>query len=636
MTEKEIQDLRSAYPEKFVPENEMFQEIKPGERIFIGTACGVPQYLTNSMVKYVVSRSQFYEQAGPLEIWTLGGDPYSFDHFQQLFRHHCFFINHSIREAVNAGQADYTPVFLNQVPALLRKRYYPLDIALIQTSLPDHHGYLSLGISVDVIKAVLEKTPLVMAQVNSHMPRVHGETFIHASEVDYFLPHNEPLLEYKPEYPDSVAKQIGRYVTQLIQDGDTIQIGYGSISNAILQNLCFHKDLGLHSELLCDSIVDLMKQGVVNNTRKTLNPGKSVAAFCLGTKDTYDYLHDNPAIELRAIDYTNDIHNIVQLNKFTAINSALEIDLTGQATSDSIGSVFYSSVGGVANFMRGAALSPGGKPILVLQSTAKGGTLSRIIPRLQVGTGVTLTRGDIHYVVTEYGIAYLHGKNIRERAMSLIAIAHPNFRPWLIEEAKKYAYIYSDQAFIEGEYPEELEIYRTTKTGLPIFFRPIKINDEPLIKDFFYSISDQSLFRRFMSACKEMSHERLQECYLKTCYGQEMIILAIMEEHGHQFVVGIGQYATNNNVMTAELALVVRDDYQKKGVGYELLSYLTLLASKQGILGFTGEALVENRPIFKLFERAGLNLEKQRDGGTYSFLIPLEQLSGSLPGPPAQ
>lgn len=628
-TVEELRELGSTYPEKFVPAEDVFCHIKPGDRIFIGTACGVPQCLTNAMVKYVVSRSEFYQQAGPLEIWTLGGDPYSNDHFQQYFRHHCFFINNSIRGAVNAGQADYTPVSLSEVPALLRQRYFPLDVVLVQTSLPDHQGYLSLGINVDVMKAVLEKKPLVIAQINAYMPRVHGETFIHARDVNYFLPYNEPLLEYKPAFPDNVARQIGKYVTQLIQDGDTIQIGYGSISNAVLQNLCLHKDLGFHSELLCDSIVELMKLGVVNNTRKALNPGKSVAAFCLGTKETYDYLHDNPAIELRTIDYTNDIHNIARLNNFTAINSALEIDLTGQATSDSIGSVFYSSVGGVTNFMRGAALSPGGKAILVLQSTAKGGKVSRIVPRLLIGTGVTLTRGDIHYVVTEYGIAYLHGKNIRERAMSLIAIAHPDFRPWLIEEAKKYAYIYPDQVFIEGRYPEELEIYRTTETGLRIFFRPIKINDEPLIKDFFYSVSDQSLYRRFMQVCKGMSHERLQECYLKTCYGQEVIILAIIEEHGRPFVVGIGQYAINKKVMTAELALVVRDDYHKKGIGYELLSYLTFLASKQGILGFTGEALVENTPIFNLFTKAGFNIKKQRDGCVYSFLLSFEQTSPS-------
>ncbi len=629
-TGTELQELQSAYPEKFMSLNNVFEHIKPGDRIFIGTACGVPQKLTNAMVNYVVSHAHFCQQAGPLQIWTLGGDPYSYEHFHECFRHHCFFINQSIRGAVNEGQADYTPIMLSQIPSLLRKRHLLFDLALIQTSLPDQRGYMSLGISVDVIKTVMEKSSLVIAQVNAYMPRVHGETFIHATEIDFFLHYNERLLEYKPKYPDSVAKQIGQYVSRLIQDGDTIQIGYGSISNAILQNLCSHKDLGFHSELICDSAVDLMKRGVVNNTRKTLNPGKTVAAFCLGTKETYDYLHDNPAIEMRTIDYTNDIHAIASQNNMAAINLALEIDLTGQATSDSIGHVFYSSAGGVANFMRGAALSNGGKPILVLQSTAKGGKVSRIVPKLQMGASTTLTRGDIHYVVTEYGIAYLHGKNIRERAMSLIAIAHPNFRPWLIEEAKKYAYIYPDQVFMEGEYPEALEICRTTKAGLRIFLRPIKIDDESIIKNFFYSISNQNLYRRFLTVYKNMPHERLQECYWKTCYGQEVVILAIIEDDIRQIVVGIGQYGISKNIMTAELAIVVRDDYQRQGIGLELLSYLTHLAGRQGVLGFTGEALVENRPIFNLFTKAGFNIEKHRDGGIYSFMLPLEQETSKL------
>jgi len=623
--EQNLEELRSSYPEKFVAEENAFRHMRAGDRIFVGTGCGEPQHLINVMLKHVDSHALLYKDAAPLQVWTLGVVPYKHEHFTKDFRHHCFFIGQSIREAVNEGQADYTPVFLNEVPALMRKRYFPVDIVLVQTSLPDHQGFLSLGISVDIMKAVLEKAPFVIAQVNSYMPRVHGETFIHADDIDYFLPFNEPLLEHMPTYPDSVARQIGQYVARLVRNGDTIQVGYGSIPDAILNNLYDKKDLGFHSELLSAGIVTLMKRGVINNSQKTLNPGKSVAAFCLGNKETYDYLHDNPAIEFKPIDYTNDIHNIAGIDNMTAINSALEIDLTGQATSDSIGNYFYSGIGGHANFMRGAVLSPGGKTILVLQSTAKHGKVSRIVPYLQRGAGITLTRGDIQYVITEYGTAYLHGKNIRERAMSLIAIAHPRFRPWLIEEAKKHSYIYHDQVFMQGEYLEALEICRTSKTGLRIFFRPVKINDEPLIKDFFYALSDESLYRRFISFSKDMPHERLQEYYLKINYTREMVVLAIIEEQNSEIVVGIGQYALNNNVMTAELALAVRDDYQRQGIGTELLSYLTFLAGRKGVLGFTGEALVENRPIFSLFTKSGFHIEKQRDGGIYSFLLPLNE-----------
>ncbi len=621
--EHNLEDLRSSYPEKFVTEKEAFQRLRAGDRIFVGTGCGEPQHLIDIIVEYVDTHPQLYQHAPPLQVWTLGVVPYAPKRLQQHFHHHCFFIGQSIREVVNKGQADYTPVFLNEVPALLRNRNFPVDIVLVQTSLPDEQGYLSLGISVDVMKAAMEKASLVIAQVNSYMPRVHGETFIHARDVNFFLPYNEPLLEYKPDYPDGVARQIGQYVARLVQDGDTIQVGYGSIPDAILNNLYDKKNLGFHSELLTDGIVELMKRGVINNSRKTLNPGKSVAAFCLGNQQTYDYLHNNPAIEFRPIDYTNNLQNIARINNMTAINSALEIDLTGQATSDSIGTFFYSGIGGHANFMRGAVVAPGGKTILVLQSTAKHGEVSRIVPHLQSGAGVTLTRGDVQYVVTEYGTAYLHGKNIRERAMSLIAIAHPRFRPWLIEQAKKHSYIYPDQVFIEGEYLDALEICRTSKKGLRIFFRPVKINDEPLIKDFFYALSNKSLYRRFISFRQDMPHERLQEQFLKIDYTKEMVVLAIIEKENYEIVVGIGQYALNDNLMTAELALAVRDDYQRQGIGTELLSYLTFLSARQGVLGFTGEALTENRPIFNLFANSGFNIDKHRDGGIYSFKISL-------------
>jgi RimJ/RimL family protein N-acetyltransferase len=302
-----------------------------------------------------------------------------------------------------------------------------------------------------------------------------------------------------------------------------------------------------------------------------------------------------------------------------AINSALEIDLTGQATADSLGKVFYSGVGGQADFMRGAVLSPGGKAILAMQATANDGAVTRIVPTLKEGAGVTLTRGDIHYVVTEYGIAYLHGKNIRERAMDLIAIAHPKFRPMLIQEAKKLNLIYADQAFIpgkRGEYPEHFETVRTTRRGLRISLRPVKVTDEPLLKDFFYSLSENSMYRRFIQMRKDMPHERLQD-FVVIDYTKEMVILAVEESQNKETVVGLGQYGINENTHTAEVALVVRDDHQGKGVGWEVLSYLTYLAKRQGLHGFTAEVLVENTQMLRLFEAMGFDTNRRSDGDVY-------------------
>jgi RimJ/RimL family protein N-acetyltransferase len=312
---------------------------------------------------------------------------------------------------------------------------------------------------------------------------------------------------------------------------------------------------------------------------------------------------------------------IASIRNMTAINASLQIDLTGQATAESIGRTFYSGIGGQADFMRGAVLAPGGKTILTMRSTSNDGEVSRIVPFLSEGAGVTLGRGDVHYVVTEYGIAYLHGKNIRERAMDLIAIAHPKFRPWLIEEAKKVGLIYKDQAFIpgkKGEYPETLEVYRTTKAGLKLLLRPVRISDEPLLKDFFYSLSDRSIYRRFISTRKDMHHERLQE-FVIIDYTREMVILAVVEQLQKDRVVGIAQYGKQEYAHTAEVAVVISDDFQNKGVGTELLSFVTYLAKKEGLLGFTAEVLVENRPMLHLFEKMGFIIEKRSGAGVYEL-----------------
>ena len=309
------------------------------------------------------------------------------------------------------------------------------------------------------------------------------------------------MLTYSSKVPDEIAKKIGSFVARLVEDGSTIQVGYGSIPNAILSSLKDTKDLGVHSELLTDGTVELMKKGVITNEKKSINRNKTVASFAMGSKKTYKFLDDNPEIEFRPVEYTNDPLIIAQNYKMTAINSALEVDLTGQVTAESLGHAFYSGIGGQADFMRGAILGKRGKSIIALPSTAKNGQVSRIVPFLKEGAGVTLVRGDVHYVVTEYGIAYLHGRNIRERAMSLIAIAHPKFRPLLLREAKKHHLVFQDQAIVpgeKGEYPRELETMRTTKGGVKIKLRPVKIDDEPLLKDFFYSLSDQTIYKRFI------------------------------------------------------------------------------------------------------------------------------------------
>lgn len=624
-----LEEAKQNYPEKFVHENEIFSNIHAGDRIFIGTACGEPQYLVQAMIKFVESNPKAFFDAEILHVWTLGVVPYTDRKFRKNFRHNTFFIAENAREAVNKGLADYTPIFASDIPDLFKRRLVPVDVALVQVSPPDNHGFMSMGISIDITKTAVENASLVIVQVNSEMPRIHGDTFIHIKDVDYVVPHEEPLLEHEaPEAPPEAVDRIGEYVARIIDDGDTIQVGYGVMPNAILSNLRNKKDLGIHSELLGDGIVDLMKRGVVNNSRKTVDRDKTVASFCIGTRDTYHYLDDNPAIEFRAIDYTNDPINIAMNKNMVAINTALEIDLTGQATAESLGRYFFSGIGGQADFMRGAVLAKRGRSILALPSTTQDGAVSRIVPFLKEGAGVTLTRGDIHYVVTEYGIAYLHGKNVRERAMALISIAHPSFQPWLIEEAKEAALIYKDQAYMPGEkgkYPADLETRRTTKAGLEFFMRPVKISDEPILKDFFYNLSEETRYNRFLSRREDMPREMLQDLFLVVDYTREMVILATIEHEGAEVVIGVGQYVVLEGSLTAQVALVIRDDYQGRGLGSELLSYLANIAQKQGLTGFTAEILPDNKHILHLLEKTGHIVEKKFSSGVYMIELAFQE-----------
>ena len=612
----ELDKLQLRYPDKFADEKQIFSKIHPGNRIFISTACAEPQYLVNSLVKYVESNPKAFFDAEVLHVWTLGVAPYTEEKFQSNFRHNSFFIGDNTRDAVNEGLADYTPIFLSQVPDLFKRGAVPVDVALIQTSLPDLHGYMSLGISVDIVKSAVDAAKLVIAQVNSHMPRVHGDGFIHVEQVDYIIPYDEPVIEFDEPVDDDVAKKIGDYVSRLVQDGDTIQVGYGSRLNSIIRSLKGKKNLGVHTELMSDAIADLMMAGVIDNSKKNIDQGKTVATFCMGKKSTYAFLHDNPSTDFRTIEYTNNPLTIAQHDNMIAINSALEIDLTGQATAESIGKVFYSGVGGQADFMRGAILAKNGKTILTIQSTARDDNVSRIVPFLHEGSGVTVVRGDIHYVISEYGIAYLHGKNIRERAMELIAIAHPKFRPWLIEEAKKLNLIYKDQAFVpgkRGEYPESLEALRTGKTGLQLMLRPVKISDEPALKDFFYALSENSMYRRFISSRRDMPHERLQE-FVIIDYSQELVILATAVNREKEEVIGLGQYGIGREVHTAEVAFAVKDQYQNKGIGTELLNYLIYLGKRNSLLAFTAEVIYDNKPMLSIFEKAGFKIVSSGSG----------------------
>ncbi|HEY4875543.1 MAG TPA: acetyl-CoA hydrolase/transferase C-terminal domain-containing protein [Puia sp.] len=404
--------------------------IKSGSNIYIQTAAAAPQQLINALT----SRAHELSDVTIYQMHTEGQAPYADPEFEGIFKVNCFFIGANLRKAVQEGRAEYIPVFLSEIPALFRKKTIEIDYALIHVSPPDAHGYCSLGVSVDIAPAVLETAKHIIAQVNSNMPRTHGNGFIHASRIEKMIEVDDAILEAITECVDDTAIKIASNVASLVEDGATLQMGIGNIPNAVLMMLNDHKRLGIHTEMFSDGVIDLIEKGVITGEMKKKHQYKIVSSFLLGTKKLYSFVNDNPLIQMLDIGYVNDTHVIRQNPKVTAVNSAVEVDLTGQVCADSIGSKMYSGVGGQMDFMRGASLSEGGKPIIAMQSTTAKG-LSKIVNALKPGAGVVTTRAHVHYIVTEYGIAYLYGKNLKERSASLIKIAHPMHREKLEEQA---------------------------------------------------------------------------------------------------------------------------------------------------------------------------------------------------------
>ncbi len=412
------------YRSKLRTAEEAVKVIKSNSRIYLGSGAGVPQVLQRALV----SRASELHNVEIVHILTLAGSEYLAPEYKASFRHRALFIGDASRAAVCEGRADFVPIFLSEIPQLFRNGTLPIDIALIQISPPDEHGCCSFGVEVGVTKPAAHAAKKVIAEVNAQMPRVLGDSFIHISKIDEIVEVDYPLPEAPQSGFSEVHKKIGELIAGMIPDGATIQLGIGSIPDAVLYHLHNKHDLGIHSELFSDGVIDLFERGIITNEKKTLHNGKIIAGFLFGSQRLYKFVHDNAMIELHPTDYVNDPFVIAQNEKMIAINSAIEVDLTGQVCSDSIGLMFYSGTGGQVDFVRGAARSRGGKPIIALQSTAKNEQVSRIVPQLKPGAGVVTSRSDVHYVVTEFGVASLYGKSIRERAQELIRIAHPRFR----------------------------------------------------------------------------------------------------------------------------------------------------------------------------------------------------------------
>ncbi|MGQ9826028.1 MAG: acetyl-CoA hydrolase/transferase family protein [Desulfotomaculales bacterium] len=428
---------KSIYESKLTGAEDAVKVVKSGDRVVFAHAAGEPQILVDALV----GRAHELENVEIVHMVALGPAKYCQPEMRKHFVHNSLFAGASTREAINSGRADLTPCFFSEIPRLFREGYLPVDAAFVHLSPPDEHGFMSFGISVDYTKVAAECAKKVIAAVNPNMPRTLGNSFIHVSEVDYIVETNEPLIELYPPEISAVEEAIGRHIAGLIEDGSTLQLGIGAIPDAVLMFLGEKRDLGIHTEMFSDGVVGLVEKGVITNKAKTIHKGKMVANFLMGTRKLYDFVHNNPMVEMFTVDYTNDPFVICRNHKMVAINSALQVDLTGQICADTIGYKQYSAVGGQVDFVRGASRAPGGKAIIAMPSTAQGGKTSRIVVTLSEGAAVTTSRNDVHYVVTEFGVADLRGKSLRKRAEALIAIAHPDFRKELAEEVKRKRFI---------------------------------------------------------------------------------------------------------------------------------------------------------------------------------------------------
>jgi 4-hydroxybutyrate CoA-transferase len=411
--------------------------VQSGNRVYLAGGSGVPKELIGGLIR----RASEIRDVELTHILTFAEAPYVDPQFQGAIRVNALFIGPNVRQAVHAGLADFTPVFLSEIPGLFRHGQLPLDAVLISLSPPDEHGFCSFGVEVGTTKPAAESARIIIAEVNRQMPRTLGDCFIHVSRLHHIVEVDYPL----PEAPQGGTTErhllVGQHIAEMIPDGATLQMGIGSIPDAVLQNLGSHKDLGVHTELFSDGVIDMVEAGVITCARKTFHPGKIISGFLFGSKRLYEFVHNNPIIEMNPTDYVNDPFNIAQNEKMVAINSALQVDLTGQVCADSIGPQIYSGVGGQVDFIRGAARSKDGLPIIAFLSTAKKDSISRIVPLLNKGAGVVTTRNDVHYVVTEYGVASLFGKTIRQRAHELINISHPKFRDELTAAARELEYL---------------------------------------------------------------------------------------------------------------------------------------------------------------------------------------------------
>ena len=582
--------------------------IRSGQRVFIGSACGEPQELVRSLAEYAnlftgleIVRMMSQESVPLAEIANKTAE--------SGFSIRNIYLGAASSAHFQDNLRFVTPMNISDVPSLFQSRKLPINVALIQVSPPDDFGWMSLGISVDVTMAAAYSADLVIAQVNPNMPRIMGQSFVHVNDVDAIVEHEEELIAIQKAEVSDVSTMIGRQISRLISDGATIQVGLDAASQATVQALSQKNDLGFHSQYLTRDIMTLYALGVINNRKKGINEGKLVASAALGDRDLYEFLHDNPAIEFHPSDYVNNPYVISRHNRMVSMNVAKVIDLTGQVAAEAMAQTHFAGVSGVMDFVQGARRSPGGKSILMLPSTTPDGKKSNIVPHME-NEAVVVPRGSVHYVATEYGVVNLFGKNLQERVMAMISVAHPDFRDELFHGAREAGMIGSERSLGEtarAVYPVNLEDIIEID-GQTITIRPAKTVDERRIREHYYSLEKDDIYMRFFHAKKSFSTSDV-EAIAQIDYIKDLTLIGVVGESGFDRVVAVAEYLLLMDSNMAEVAFTVAKDFQHKGLGKLFLHKLSTAAREHGISGLVAYTAPHNKPMIDLFKTLPYNVK---------------------------
>jgi acyl-CoA hydrolase/GNAT superfamily N-acetyltransferase len=617
-----MHDWKQRYASKVISAEEAAAKVQNGARIYLGSMCSEPTAIIRSLGEsYLedVEMIQFISGSAASEL-TLKG--------HRRFRMKTFFVGGRSGEPDRLSQADYVPLFHSQIPNFFRNRRIPIDVAIVQMSLPDRFGRFSLGISVDISMAAVESARMVIGQVNPNMPRTHGDTYIPIDKISYLVDGPEPLCDLPEEVLGDRERTISRYIAELIRDGSVLQFGFAGISRGLMDFLTNHKNLGIHTEIFTDPLVDLIESGVINNSSKKMYRGKSLATCCMGTSRLYDYVDDNSLVELYPSDVLLSPSFIAAHERFVAVNLALQVDLRGQIRQGSPTWTAFEGSGGDNDFMRGTSLAKGGRSVICLRSTSFKSGRSTIVPSFGPKAAVIMNRGAANYIVTEYGIAYLGGKSIRERAIALIEIAHPDHREELMKEAREMGYVYPEQHYYMTASPElrtRVRVNHVFKGGLQAHIRVIKPTDESGIRDLFYTLSQSSVYFRYFSPRRSMPHDNVQQ-YVSLTEDRGLSLVVTIGPRENRQMIAEARYVFEPNSDCPDVAFMVDENYQGRGIATFLLNYLIEIAKERGVKGFSADVLFSNRPMLRVFERLPYVLHKTVSEGVVTMKFRFDEL----------